>query len=50
MTSWPRSLGHVIVRKMLSKMNGTISIESRPASGTTVHVTIPEGTHEEEIQ
>jgi PAS domain S-box-containing protein len=36
-------LGLVIVKKMLSKMNCTIDIESRENVGTTVTISIPEG-------
>jgi signal transduction histidine kinase/DNA-binding response OmpR family regulator len=44
-TSKPKGtgLGLVIVKKMLSKMNGTISIASNPGEGTTVTMTLPEG-------
>jgi PAS domain S-box-containing protein len=38
-------LGLVIVKKMLTKMNGEIEITSLPGRGTTVHITLPEGTH-----
>ncbi len=37
-------LGLVIVRKMLSKMNGSISVESRKNRGATVTILIPDGT------
>ena len=40
-------LGLVIVKKMLTNMHGSIEIKSRPDSGTTVYMTIPEGTNEE---
>jgi two-component system, cell cycle sensor histidine kinase and response regulator CckA len=40
-------LGLVIVKKMLTHMRGSIDITSRPDAGTTVHLTIPEGTNEE---
>jgi signal transduction histidine kinase len=36
-------LGLVIVKKMVSKMNGTINIASSPLAGTTVTMTLPEG-------
>jgi signal transduction histidine kinase len=36
-------LGLVIVKKMLLKMNGTITIESAANFGTTVTLTLPEG-------
>jgi signal transduction histidine kinase/DNA-binding response OmpR family regulator len=44
-TSKPQGtgLGLVIVKKMLSKMNSTISIASNPMEGTTVTMTLPEG-------
>ena len=44
-TSKPQGtgLGLVIVKKMLSKMNGTINIASSPLEGTTVTMTLPEG-------
>jgi signal transduction histidine kinase/DNA-binding response OmpR family regulator len=44
-TSKPQGtgLGLVIVKKMLSKMNSTISIESSPQEGTRVTMTLPEG-------
>lgn len=35
-------LGLVIVRKMLAKMNGTITIQSRNGEGTIVTITLPE--------
>jgi signal transduction histidine kinase/DNA-binding response OmpR family regulator len=37
-------LGLMIVKKMLSKMNSTIRIESRHLEGTTVTMTLPEGS------
>ncbi|HWR73748.1 MAG TPA: ATP-binding protein, partial [Nitrospirota bacterium] len=40
-------LGLVIVRKMLAKMNGTITIQSRREEGTAVTITLPEDAHEE---
>lgn len=45
-TSKPQGtgLGLVIVKKMLSKMNGTISIESSPLEGTAVTMTLPKGS------
>jgi len=39
-------LGLVIVKKMLARMNGTISIESRKDAGTVVDIAIPEGRGE----
>jgi PAS domain S-box-containing protein len=36
-------LGLVIVKKMLSHMNGTIEIESQGDEGTLVDITVPEG-------
>ncbi len=39
-------LGLVIVRKMLARMNGRIDLTSTMGEGTTVEITIPEGTHE----
>ena len=39
-------LGLVIVKKMLSHMNGAIELESRQDAGTTVSISIPEGIHE----
>lgn len=36
-------LGLMIVKKMLSKMNSSIRIESQPLEGTTVTMTLPEG-------
>jgi signal transduction histidine kinase/DNA-binding response OmpR family regulator len=44
-TSKPQGtgLGLVIVKKMLSKMNSTISIQSSPLEGTNVIMTLPEG-------
>jgi C4-dicarboxylate-specific signal transduction histidine kinase len=38
-------LGLVLVKKMLARMNGAISIESREDAGTVVDIAIPEGTH-----
>jgi C4-dicarboxylate-specific signal transduction histidine kinase len=40
-------LGLVIVKKMITRMNGTIAIESRRDSGTVVTISLPEGPHEE---
>jgi PAS domain S-box-containing protein len=40
-------LGLVIVKKMLTHMRGAIDITSGPDAGTTVYMTIPEGTNEE---
>ncbi|MGC1454973.1 MAG: PAS domain S-box protein [Nitrospirota bacterium] len=40
-------LGLVIVKKMITRMSGTIAIESRRDSGTVVTISLPEGTHEE---
>jgi signal transduction histidine kinase len=37
-------LGLVIVRKMMLKMGGTVDVESREKSGTTVILTFPEKT------
>jgi C4-dicarboxylate-specific signal transduction histidine kinase len=37
-------LGLVIVKKMLTKMKGTIAIDSRKDEGTTVEISIPPGT------
>jgi PAS domain S-box-containing protein len=37
-------LGLVIVKKMLARMNGDIEIASLPGQGTTVNITLPEGT------
>lgn len=37
-------LGLVIARKMLSSMNSTIDVDSRAHIGTTVTISIPEGT------
>ena len=44
-TSKPQGtgLGLVIVKKMVSKMNGTINISSSPLEGTLVTITLPEG-------
>ena len=39
-------LGLVIVQKMLARMNGRIDVASTLGEGTTVEITIPEGTHE----
>lgn len=39
-------LGLVIVRKMLAKMNGTISVKSKKDEGTVVDIFIPEGINE----
>jgi PAS domain S-box-containing protein len=39
-------LGLVIVKKMLSRMNCGIAITSALEEGTTVDISIPEGTHE----
>ena len=38
-------LGLVIVRKMLTTMGGTITIQSSGGAGTVVDIAIPEGTH-----
>lgn len=38
-------LGLVLAKKMLARMNGTISIESRKDVGTIVNIAIPEGNH-----
>jgi PAS domain S-box-containing protein len=38
-------LGLVIVKKMLTRMNGEIELTSLPGRGTTVHITLPEGTN-----
>jgi two-component system sporulation sensor kinase A len=40
-------LGLVIVKKMITRMNGTIAIESRKDIGTVVTISLPEGTNEE---
>jgi signal transduction histidine kinase len=40
-------LGLVIVKKMITRMNGTIAIESRRDVGTSVTISLPEGPHEE---
>ena len=37
-------LGLVIVKKMLARMNGDIEVASLPGQGTTVNITLPEGT------
>ncbi|HEY6011185.1 MAG TPA: PAS domain S-box protein [Nitrospirota bacterium] len=39
-------LGLVIVRKMLTRMNASIDIQSAKDLGTVVNIVIPEGTHE----
>jgi signal transduction histidine kinase len=39
-------LGLVIVKKMITRMNGTIDIESGKDCGTVVTVSLPEGTNE----
>lgn len=39
-------LGLVIVRKMLTNMNGTIDIESREDEGTMVTIALPEGRND----
>ena len=39
-------LGLVIVQKMLARMNGSIDVASTFGEGTTVDITIPEGTNE----
>lgn len=46
-TSKPQGtgLGLVLVKKMLTRMNGDIEIASLPDQGTTVSITLPEGTH-----
>lgn len=36
-------LGLVIVKKLLTKMNGDVSITSSPDRGTTVEISLPEG-------
>ena len=48
-TSKPQGtgLGLVIVKKMLSKMNGTVRVDSVLHKGTTVTMTLPEGTNQE---
>jgi PAS domain S-box-containing protein len=38
-------LGMVIVKNMLSRMNGSIEVMSQEGEGTTVLITIPEGAH-----
>jgi PAS domain S-box-containing protein len=40
-------LGLVIVKKMITRMNGTIEIGSRKDVGTVVTISLPEGPHEE---
>jgi PAS domain S-box-containing protein len=40
-------LGLVIVKKMLTNMNGTIELESRMEQGTLVTISLPEGKHEQ---
>jgi signal transduction histidine kinase len=47
-TSKPRGtgLGMVIIKNMLTKMNGTIEVASRKGEGTRLVVTIPEGGRE----
>jgi PAS domain S-box-containing protein len=40
-------LGLVIVKKMITRMNGTIAIESRKDIGTVVTISLPEGNNEE---
>ncbi len=40
-------LGLVIVKKMLAKMNGTISIRSKKNEGTTITMTLPDETYQE---
>jgi C4-dicarboxylate-specific signal transduction histidine kinase len=40
-------LGLVIVKKMITRMNGTIEIDSRKDGGTVVTISLPEGTYEE---
>ena len=39
-------LGLVIVKKMITRMNGTIEIESTKDIGTVVTVSLPEGSYE----
>ena len=39
-------LGLVIVKKMITRMNGTIAIESKKDIGTVVTVTLPQGSYE----
>ena len=39
-------LGLVLVKKMLTKMNGGVMITSRPDAGTTVDIMIPEGRND----
>ncbi len=36
-------LGLVLVKKMITRMNGTIEVESTVDAGTKVHITLPEG-------
>lgn len=43
-------LGMVIVKNMLTTMNGTINIESRMNGGTTVVITLPESTGKQRPQ
>jgi C4-dicarboxylate-specific signal transduction histidine kinase len=47
-TSKPRGtgLGMVIIKNMLTKMNGTIEVASRKHEGTMLVMTLPEGTRE----
>jgi PAS domain S-box-containing protein len=40
-------LGLVIVKKMITRMNGTITLESRRDIGTIVTISLPEGLNEE---
>jgi PAS domain S-box-containing protein len=39
-------LGLVIVKKMVTRMNGTVEVESSVDNGTTVTVSLPQGTYE----